>query len=403
MFNVIQDGGLPIKIWNKYVPVEDAAIKQLKNISKLPFIYKHVAAMSDAHLGIGATIGSVIATNGAICPASVGVDIGCGVLAVKTNLKASDLPDDLRDIRSAIEKNTPHGRTDNGGKGDRGAWHDIHYFHAKRWNTLFDERYKTISEKHPNAKAYNTVNHLGTLGGGNHFIELCLDTEQSVWIMLHSGSRGLGNKIGSYFIEKAQKECEKYFIQLPDKDLAYLVEGTDLFDDYCEAVGFAQEFAEENRYLILNQTMNALLDFFPKLEVKEKAVNCHHNYVEKENHFGENVLVTRKGAVRARKNELGIIPGSMGARSFIVRGLGNEQSFCSCSHGAGRVMSRGQAKKEISIADHIRDTAGVECRKDVDVLDESPKAYKNIDDVMRSQEDLVEIVATLKQVLCVKG
>lgn len=403
MFNVIQNGGKPIKIWNEFVPVEESAIQQLKNISKLPFIYKHVAVMPDVHLGIGATVGSVIATKGAICPASVGVDIGCGMMAIKTNVTASQLPDSLKGLRNAIEAIIPHGRTNNGGEGDRGAWGEVPYFHGKRWTSLFKDRYENIIEKHPQAKAYNTVNHLGTLGGGNHFIELCLDENQCVWIMLHSGSRGLGNKIGDYFMRRAQQECEKYFIQLPDKDLAYLVEGTDLFKDYCEAVSFAQEFAAENRGLMMNNVVTVMRDHFPFMELLDKAINCHHNYVEKEHHFGENVLVTRKGAVRARQNELGIIPGSMGAKSFIVRGLGNVQSFCSCSHGAGRVMSRGQAKKEISLADHIRDTAGVECRKDVDVLDESPKAYKNIDDVMKSQEDLVEIVATLKQILCVKG
>lgn len=393
----------PIKMWTDYVPVEDVAVQQLKNIANMPFIFKHVAVMPDVHLGKGATVGSVIATKGAIIPAAVGVDIGCGMMAVKTNLMAKDLPDNLHLIRCNIEGAIPHGRTDNGGAGDRGAWHDIPRQQEDIFSSTFAARYAAIIDKHPKAKAYNTTNHLGTLGSGNHFVEMCLDDNNYVWIMLHSGSRGLGNKIGQYFIERAQKECEKYFIQLPDQDLAYLVEGTDLFNDYVEAVELAQEFAYLNRGLIMQNAIAAIRKSIPHLEVTDTAVNCHHNYISRENHFDHNVIVTRKGAVRARGTDLGIIPGSMGAKSFIVRGKGNVQSFCSCSHGAGRVMSRGQAKKLISIDDHIRDTSGVECRKDAEVIDESPKAYKNIDDVMNSQDDLVEIVATLKQVLCVKG
>ncbi len=393
----------PIKAWIDHVPIEDVAMKQLRNIADLPFLFKHVAAMPDVHWGMGATVGSVIATKGAICPAAVGVDIGCGMMAVKTNITASQLPENLATIRSDIEKAVPHGRTNNGGKGDRGAWFNVPDQIGDLWKGSFEPIYKRITDRHPGARAHNTANHLGTLGGGNHFVEVCIDTEQNVWIMLHSGSRGLGNKIGMYFIEKAQQECEKYFIQLPDRDLAYLVEGTDLFADYVVAVEMAQQFAYLNRAMMMQNTIAAIRNTLPHLETTDHAVNCHHNYISRENHFDQNVIITRKGAVRARTTDLGIIPGSMGAKSFIVRGKGNAESFCSCSHGAGRVMSRNQAKKEITIEDHIRDTAGVECRKDADVIDESPKAYKNIDDVMRSQEDLVEIVATLKQVLCVKG
>lgn len=393
----------PIKAWIDFVPIEDTALQQVKNTANLPFIFKHVAIMPDVHWGAGATIGSVIATKGAICPAAVGVDIGCGMMAVKTNIIASQLPDNLHGMRTDIENAVPHGRTNNGAAGDRGAWHDVPEYMGGKWKELFEERYKAITDKHPKAKAYNTANHLGTLGGGNHFVEVCIDTEQNVWVMLHSGSRGLGNKIGMYFIERAQQECEKYFIQLPDKDLAYLVEGTDLFKDYVEAVEMAQEFAYLNRAVMMQNTLAAIRKTIPHLEVTDTAVNCHHNYIARENHFDHNVIVTRKGAVRARATDLGIIPGSMGAKSFIVRGKGNAESFCSCSHGAGRVMSRNAAKKAVSLEQHIADTQGVECRKDVDVIDESPRAYKNIDDVMRSQEDLVEIVATLKQVLCVKG
>ncbi len=400
---VNSESRFPIKMWTDYVPVEDVAMAQLKNIANLPFIYKHVAVMPDVHWGMGATVGSVIATKGAIIPAAVGVDIGCGMMAVKTNITASQLPENMHAIRCDIEAAVPHGRTNNGGAGDRGAWNDVPEKSALGWAANFISRYDRIIDKHPKAKAFNTVNHLGTLGGGNHFIEICLDTEQNVWIMLHSGSRGLGNKIGMHFIERAQKECEKCFINLPDKDLAYLVEGTGLFDDYVEAVEMAQEFAYLNRGIMMQNTLGAIRHHIPQLQVTDTAVNCHHNYISRENHFDHNVIVTRKGAVRARATDLGIIPGSMGAKSFIVRGKGNVDSFCSCSHGAGRVMSRGQAKKLISVEDHIRDTAGVECRKDEDVIDESPKAYKSIEDVMRSQDDLVEIVATLKQILCVKG
>jgi len=400
---VHEDTKFPIKMWTDHVPVEDGAMQQLRNIANMPFIHKHVAVMPDVHFGMGATIGSVIATSGAVIPAAVGVDIGCGMMAVKTNLTSHDLPENLHTVRCDIEAAVPHGRTNNGGKGDRGAWHDVPDHMGSKWKELFADRYAAITAKHPKAMAYNTANHLGTLGGGNHFVEVCLDTEDNVWIMLHSGSRGMGNKIGMYFIEKAKEEMEKYFISLPDKDLSYLVEGSALYKDYLESVEFAQEYAFLNRALMMESTIAALRKTFPHMEVTETAVNCHHNYVARENHQGKNVIITRKGAVRARETDLGIIPGSMGAKSFIVRGKGNSESFCSCSHGAGRVMSRTAAKKELTIEDHMRDTAGVECRKDADVIEESPKAYKNIDDVMRSQEDLVEIVATLKQIICVKG
>lgn len=401
-YNYIESPNVPIKAWTKGVQLDDNAKQQLINVASMPFTFKHIAAMPDVHWGMGATVGSVIATKGAVIPAAVGVDIGCGMMAVKTNITASQLPDNLLAIRSAIEAAVPHGRTNNGKQGDRGAWHDIPETTVKAW-LKFDERYKQILEKHPSAKAYNTANHLGTLGTGNHFVEVCLDESQNVWVMLHSGSRGLGNKIGMYFIEKAKEEMKRWFINLPDEDLSYLVEGSTLYNDYVEAVNFAQEFAMLNRSLMMENTINALRLFFPHLETDEMAVNCHHNYLDIENHFGQNVIITRKGAVRARETDLGIIPGSMGAKSFIVRGKGNKDSFCSCSHGAGRIMSRGQAFKNISIAQHEIDTAGVECRKDEGVLDESPAAYKDIDAVMAAQSDLVEIVHTLKQVVCVKG
>ena len=402
---VFQEGGVPVKAWVDGVPFEDEAKGQVLNISRLPFVFKHVAIMPDVHSGKGSTVGSVVATRGAIVPAMVGVDLGCGMMAAKTNLKASDLPDSLSAMRSAIEAAVPHGRTNNGGPGDKGAWDVGKLPNPVRgaWIGLLD-RFKKIFEAHPPIEKANTTSHLGTLGTGNHFIEVCLDTEQNVWVMLHSGSRGVGGRIGSYFIELAKEDMRKWFINLPDMDLAYIPEGTDHFNDYVEAVAWAQDFALMNRKLMLGATLRAVeRSVGRELVLDGTAVNCHHNYVEREHHFGANVLVTRKGAVRAREGELGIIPGSMGARSYIVRGKGNPQSFHSCSHGAGRVMSRTEAKRRFTLEDHAKAVEGVECRRDEDVIDETPMAYKDIDKVMEAQTDLVEIVTTLKQVLCVKG
>jgi len=397
------EGGVPIKMWTRGVPVEDAARAQLMRAAQMPFVFKHVAAMPDVHLGIGATVGSVIPTRGAVIPAAVGVDIGCGMMAARTSLVASDLPDNLEGIRSAIEQAVPHGRVVGRGKRDNGSWGDPPPAIVEAWATLAD-RFDRICEKHPRLKNTNNLVHLGTLGTGNHFIELCLDTDQRVWVMLHSGSRGVGNAIGSFFIELAKQDMRKWHINLPDQDLAYFPEGTDHFDDYVEAVGWAQDYAALNRRMMMTNVIRALRTRIAKpFDAELEAVNCHHNYVTRENHFGENVLVTRKGAVRAAKGVMGIIPGSMGAKSFIVRGLGNAESFDSCSHGAGRVMSRTAAKKLVSLDEHIADTAGVECRKDEGVIDETPKAYKPIEAVMAAQADLVEIVHTLKQVVCVKG
>ncbi len=398
--------GVHIKAWTKGVPLEEAAEQQLRNVAKMPFIYHHVAVMPDVHWGLGATIGSVISTQGAIIPAAVGVDIGCGMMAVQTSLKADSLPDNLKEIRINIEKAVPHGRTNNGGPGDRGAWSNVPDAQAQVWQNL-ETDYKGIVDKHPKIgkRGPNHVNHLGTLGGGNHFIEVCLDEDDQVWLMLHSGSRGIGNRIGTYFIDLAKQDMRRWFINLPDTNLAYFAEGSEHFDDYVFAVSWAQNFARINRELMMQAVIKAIeiTPGIPPFEAKIKAVNCHHNYVERENHFGKNVLVTRKGAVRARKGDLGIIPGSMGARSFIVRGLGNDESFHSCSHGAGRTMSRAAARKKFTVQDHIEATAGVECRKDADVIDETPAAYKCIDDVMEAQKDLVEIVHKLHQVVCVKG
>jgi len=397
-----QTEGAPIKAWTKGVPIEDRAMAQLRNVAALPFIHKHLAAMPDVHWGLGATIGSVIATKGAIIPAAVGVDIGCGMMAVRTTLTASRLPDSLAPLRSAIEAAVPHGRTAHGGRNDRGAWGPVPEAPARAWAGL-EARYQAVVENHPKAFSANNARHLGTLGTGNHFIEVCLDESDRVWAMLHSGSRGVGNRIGTYFIQRAKREMERWFIHLPDQDLAYLVEGSELFDDYVRAVGWAQDFALENRRLMMRAVLGAMAQALPDFAADETAVNCHHNYVAREKHFGADVLVTRKGALRAGAGDLGIIPGSMGVKSFIVRGLGNADSFCSCSHGAGRKMSRGAAKKTFTVEDHVRATAGVECRKDAEVIDETPGAYKDIDAVMAAQADLVEVLHTLKQVVCVKG
>jgi tRNA-splicing ligase RtcB len=332
------------------------------------------------------------------------VDIGCGMMAVQTTLTADRLPDNLRGIRTAIERAIHHGRTDNGGRKDKGAWREIPQRQKGVWRQL-QNGYQAITEKYPKLDRGNDVNHLGTLGTGNHFIEVCLDESEQVWFMLHSGSRGVGNRIGTFFIEMAKNDMRQHIKNLPDKDLAYFEEGSEHFEDYFDAVSWAQEFALCNRKLMMEQLVDTVAESgeVPPFALAETAVNCHHNYVAREQHYGAMVFVTRKGAVRARQGDLGIIPGSMGARSFIVRGLGNPESFQSCSHGAGRAMSRGEAKRRFSIADHCKATAGVECRKDAAVIDETPMAYKPIDAVMHAQKDLVEIVHTLRQVVCVKG
>lgn len=393
----------PVKMWTRGVPVDEKSKAQLLNTASMPFIFKWMAVMPDVHFGMGSTIGSVIPTKGAIIPAAVGVDIGCGMMAVRTSLVAADLPDTLLPLRSALENAVPHGRSAGRGQRDRGAWHNLPGATEQAWGNLA-EGFAAITGKHPKIAKANTANHLGTLGTGNHFLEVCLDQDDRVWFMLHSGSRGVGNLIGTYFIEKAKDDMRRFYINLPDEDLAYFPEGTQHFADYFEAVDWAQAFAMANREIMMQHAISATRKIIAKpFDAHLEAVNCHHNYVARENHFGANVLVTRKGAVRAAEGVMGIIPGSMGAKSFIVRGKGNLESFCSCSHGAGRVMSRTQAKRQFTVEDHIRDTAGVECRKDEDVIDETPKAYKDIDAVMAAQADLVDIVHTLRQIVCVKG
>lgn len=410
------DARVPVKAWVNGVEFEAEAQEQIRKIAQMPFVFPHVAVMPDVHAGIGATVGSVIPTYGAIIPAAVGVDIGCGMMALRLPLTASDLPDSLATLRNAIERAVPHGRTNNGGPGDRGAWGKVpeRVERAVVLDLMCGAELETQSITKHNISLKNIDKQLGTLGTGNHFIEICLDEEQRVWVVLHSGSRGIGNKIGSEFIALAKKDMERYFISLPDKNLAYFPEDTEHYTDYVFAVRWAQRYAKVNRELMMLAVLEQMAYYFPeKVQRVEGAadlvrnydtvVNCHHNYVNREQHGGKSVLVTRKGAVRARQGDLGIIPGSMGARSYIVRGKGSEDSLHSCSHGAGRKMSRTQAKKLFTLEDHAKATAGVECRKDADVIDETPGAYKDIDAVMEAQKDLVDIVHTLKQVLCVKG
>jgi tRNA-splicing ligase RtcB len=402
--NYIQEdipGGVPVKMWTRGVPVEAEARGQLANAARLPVVFRHIAAMPDVHFGIGATVGSVIPTVKAIIPAAVGVDIGCGMIACKTTLRAEDLPDNLAPLRSAIERAVPHGRSP--GKRDPGAWGKVPGAVDTAWATLEPE-FTELCRDYPKLGKTNNRNHLGTLGTGNHFVEVCLDEEGAVWFMLHSGSRGVGNAIGTMFIELAKQDALRNNANLPDRDLAYFEEGSRYFGDYVKAVGWAQRFAATNREVMMRRVIEAAKTVIHKrFQSHIEAVNCHHNYVQVEHHFGQDVFVTRKGAVSARQGELGIIPGSMGARSFIVRGKGNPESFHSCSHGAGRTMSRGEAKRRFTLADHRAATEGVECRKDKDVIDETPAAYKDIDAVMAAQADLVDVVHTLKQVVCVKG
>lgn len=396
---------MPIKAWVDGVELEEPAEEQLVNVATLPFVWPHLAVMPDVHKGFGATVGSVIPTDRVIIPAAVGVDIGCGMMARKLDLKLSQLPDSLASLRSVIEKAVPHGRTDQGGRNDRGAWGDVPQNVRDRWSTL-DAEYKKLVALYPGLDRGTTIGHLGTLGSGNHFIEVCGDEDQNVWLMLHSGSRGVGNRVGSHFIALAKKEMERWHINLPDKDLSYLPEGSQHYTAYIQAVRFGQDFARLNREVMMDATLDAVvkeLGVTWNANAEVEAVNCHHNYISSERHFGRKLWVTRKGAVSAQLGELGIIPGSMGAKSFIVRGKGNRDSLCSCSHGAGRRMSRTEAKKTFTVEDHVEATKGVECRKDASVVDETPGAYKSIDAVMAAQAELVEIVHVLKQVLCVKG
>ena len=393
---MLNKGKVPVKIFTD--DIDHLAMQQLINISQLSIVHNHVAAMPDVHVGKGATVGSVIPTYKAIIPAAVGVDIGCGMNAVRLSIKAKDLPDNLRKIRLEIEKAIPVGF--NMHKVDKARESTIRALNTGL-HELIERNPKVLSRQ---KKPYQTwIRQLGSLGGGNHFIELCVDENDDVWVMLHSGSRGIGNTIGEYFINLAKKDAIRNNLHLPDRDLAYFEEGAQHFDDYVQAVHWAQDYAMANRREMMHLIVNVLRKHFDNFSVTKEAINCHHNYVSKEDHFGASVYVTRKGAIRAGQGELGIIPGSMGAKSYIVRGLGNKQSFCSCAHGAGRSMSRSAARKKFKREDMESQTRGVECRKDTGVIDEIPSAYKDIDKVMENQNDLVEVVHTLKQVICVKG
>ena len=376
-----------ILTWADPAGIEEVALQQLKNVSALPWVFHHVAAMPDVHFGKGATVGSVIAMKGAVSPAAVGVDIGCGVGAVRTSLTAKDLPDDLRAFRGAIERTIPVGFHEHRDAVDRpqdkAFWDEFHHL--------------TPAVKDLLGKARRQI---GTLGGGNHFIELCLDTEERVWMMLHSGSRNIGKSLAEIHIQRARKLAHNQ--DLPDRDLAVFLAGTKEMQEYRRDLFWAQRYAMKNRETMLELYGSVLRQFRPDVQFAEPVL-CHHNYVAEETHYGEEVLVTRKGAIRAGKGELGIIPGSMGTRSYVVRGLGNPRSFESASHGAGRRMSRAEARRRFSVKDLLEQTQGVECRKDGGVLDEIPSAYKPIEQVMENQKDLVEVVAELRQVLCVKG
>ena len=396
----LNKGLVPVKVYTQ--DIEHEAIQQLLNIAQLPIVHGAVVALPDVHAGIGATVGSVIPTRRAIIPAAVGVDIGCGMNAVRWSLKAEQLPDSLARMRSRIEAAVPVGFNQHPASKVRGSAQE-------RTARKLHDRLNAIVEKHPalmkmQRRFHETwVCQLGSLGGGNHFIEVCLDEAQQVWVMLHSGSRGIGNVMGRYFIAAARKDMGRHLANLPDKDLAYFSEGSKLFGDYVEAVDWAQDYALMNRQELMRLVLEALREDLPPFTLQGEAINCHHNYVAREQHFGEKLYITRKGAISAREGEMGIIPGSMGAKSYIVRGLGNAESLCSCSHGAGRRMSRSKARRRFSRFDLAEQTSGVECRKDGGVLDEIPAAYKDIDEVMEHQRDLVEIAHTLKQVLCVKG
>lgn len=403
-FNIIDAGaGRFVKAWNRGVPFEDAAVTQLLQTAQLPFVRPYLAAMPDCHWGMGSTVGSVIPTLDAVIPAAVGVDIGCGIMAVMTNLVASDLPADLASMRKAIEDAVPHGRTNDGGAGDCGAWHNIPGPIAEIWANEFQDKYAAIGIGHPQAISANASKQLGSLGTGNHFIEVCLDQQDRVWVTLHSGSRGMGNRIGTYFTKLAKQRCEEWFITLPAPDLAYFPRESAEFREYVYALNLAQKFAWRSREIMMHLTLGAVEASLERPVLGVDEIHCHHNYMNEEVHGGKKLLITRKGAVSAKKDERGIIPGSMGARTYLVKGLGSPDSYTSCSHGAGRAMSRTKAKEVFTVEDHIKATQGVECDKTLEVLDETPGAYKDIDAVMAAQTDLVTPIAELHQLICVKG
>lgn len=392
-------GFVPVYIYT--TDIDAGARRQLELMSQLPILHGHIAAMPDVHVGTGATVGTVVPTKDAIVPSMVGVDIGCGMMAARLSLTENDLPDSLYHVRKAIEKMIPVGMESHAVSKVRGSQYEAMCRPLK-------DRLFTIFDKHPGVRKMSPkdtwLTQIGTLGGGNHFIELCTDENRNIWIMLHSGSRGLGNAIGRYFIEAAKKDLEARHGKLPDMNLAYFDKDSRFFDDYVDAVGLAQDYAWRNREMMMTLCVQALQKAgIPKVKILDTVVHCHHNYVEQEEHDGIDVWLTRKGAISAQYGEMGIIPGSMGAKSYIVRGKGNPDSWCSCSHGAGRKMSRGDAARKFSVEDLEDQTKGIECRKDKGIIDEIPGAYKPIDEVMNFQSDLVEVVHTLRQLLCVKG
>ena len=385
-----------IKSWTDGVPVEDEAVAQLEDVTDLPFVEPWVAVMPDVHVGMGATIGSVIPTNNVLIPAAVGVDIGCGMRAVRFK----NLPDmSLPDIRKAIEKAVPHGRTNDGGAGDRGAWGNVPKNVVRQWEDHLDYDYCRLGSMNPDFMHKRPVEQLGTLGTGNHFIELCVSEKGEHWLVIHSGSRGAGARIASVSIREAKKLMKQFHIELKNPDLAYLPQDTEEFAHYVAGMFWALGYARINRTIMMENVIKALgVESYPA-----SMIDCHHNFAQKERRFGKMLWITRKGATKADLDEMGIIPGSMGEKSYIVKGKGNLDSFSSCSHGAGRVMSRRTARESISVEEHVEATKGVECRKDAEMLDESPAAYKDIDAVMAAQDDLVEVVHTLKQIVNVKG
>lgn len=396
-------GGVPIKVWDGHgtVPIEQQALAQTAYVSMLPIIGPHVSLMPDAHFGIGSTVGSVIPTRKALIPSAVGVDLGCGVMVIQTTLTSHDVSDNAQNLFDAISIAVPHG----GARGkETGNWGEIPDNVAEVWKQI-SPKYHEIIGKHGKISSRNAATQLGTMGGGNHAFEVCIDQNDKVWFLLHSGSRGPGNRIGEFFIELAYKDMERLGMKLPtDRNLAYLQEGSENFDDYVEALDWAQNFARLSRELMMENAVQAVRKTIrKKFDFTCEAINVHHNYAIKENHFGEDLWITRKGAISAKKGELAVILGSMGTKSHIVRGLGNPDSFHTCSHGAGRLMSRNMAKQSITLGMHRKATEGIVCRKDRDVIDESPAAYKDIDVVMNAQTDLVEITHTLKQIVNIKG
>jgi tRNA-splicing ligase RtcB len=410
-FEVIDAGdGKFVKSWTRGGLLDERAKKQLIETAQMPFIYRWLCAMPDTHWGMGATVGSVLPTSGAIIPSAVGVDIGCGMIAVRSNLTYQAFMECLGDfplsrLRHSLEKAVPAGRSHNGDRTrDVGSWGNVPTVVMNAWKSGLEDKFNLILDQNKGIKPQNDVNHLGTLGTGNHFIELERDENDYVWIMIHSGSRGIGSRFGSHFMRQAKDWCNRWFVKLPNPDLAYLVEGTQEFNNYLKAVNFCQRFAWISRELMLKAVAEEIHNLLPSsFELTDERVHCHHNYVVKEKHFGKDVWVTRKGAVRAGEGDYGLIPGSMGAKSFVVKGKGSKDSFESCSHGAGRLMGRNEAKKQISMEQHKRSLAGIECDADGSTLDESPAAYKPIELVMEAQKDLVEVVHTFSQFLCIKG